>query len=245
MYAYCDNNPLNMLDPTGLWNDTDFDFQFVSKGGNHFVVEITRDGGREVIATSTTLELMSDAVKYLMDSGYFTQEWLEEQDGWKLSGEKESVFWYLQIVNKLGGGFDYAKLEEFGVKIDFRQKMSKVGLQYAPKTKLIRWSPDIIYWPPGKTPPLYFSMKDAPVKILAHELQHAWDHYSGANTIDYTSHFEYSEKNAVRTENIVAMTLIDLTPLAYGIPANHTREDYIRLGGYPIDEPPPIPPWVH
>lgn len=40
----------------------------------------------------------------------FTDEWLAGQIGWKLSGENELTFWYLQAINKLGGGFDYEKM---------------------------------------------------------------------------------------------------------------------------------------
>jgi len=85
-------------------------------------------------------------------------------------------------------------------------------------------------------------MRDLPVKALAHELQHAWDDISGAN-MSITSHYDYSEKNARRTENIIATSLIGLAPRAYGIPDEHKNEDYMRSGAYPTNMPPPPPPW--
>lgn len=121
--------------------------------------------------------------------------------------------------------------------------MSQVGLQYDCSKDQVRWSPNIIWYSPsGEQAPLHFTMRDFPIKALAHELQHAWNDIEGANPyID--SHDVWDQKDAIRTENIIGMALIGLAPRAYFIGDGHTPADYIRPGGFSIEEPRPKPPW--
>ena len=117
MYAYCGNNSLSWVDPYGMEAGLDFTLDASSSGWRFTVTVISGSETAEIYGPET----IWDAIHILRNlDSLFTDEWMKKQDGWKLSGENEELFWILQVINKLGGGFDYGALEEFGVTIDWQ-----------------------------------------------------------------------------------------------------------------------------
>jgi len=172
----------------------------------------------------------------------FTDNSLSSEEGWKLAGGDRLTWFYLQAIDLLGGGFDYAKLEEYGVRIAHAPvQMNQWDPRYNGDLNLVLWN-SMVSWNSagGEEMPLWAA--NLTITTLTHELQHAWDDISGANFL-IDSHDSYTEMNATRTENIVAMSLIGLAPKAYGVPEKHKAEDYIRPGGLAITGPIRRPPW--
>jgi len=236
-YTYCGNNPTNFLDPFGA---VSFSMSEIEEGdGAGILIRFTVYDDEDNELKHYDACGVSDGVAWLTGlDDIFTDEWLSGQIGWKLSGKDELTFWHLQATNKLGGEFDYAKLEEYGVIISRKEQLSQLGVRYLHRDKEITWSTNITWHPTGETPPTWFAMRDVSIRALSHELQHSWDDISGAN-LDIYSHATYSHKNAIRTDNITTMWLINfLAPKAYGNP-----EDYLVSGGFSIAEAAPKPPW--
>jgi RHS repeat-associated protein len=253
-YAYCRNNPTNYADPSGALS---WDMKAITEGGgagNLIRFTIYADGGSEI--RHYDANGVDDGLRWLCDQDdIFTDAWLGEQVGIKMAGD-ELTWWYLQAINKLGGGFDLKALENAGfhiVRQEAHLKMSETGLN--PWTRTIHWSAKgfKLPWWIGSLP--WQTMRDGPVTYLAHELQHAADQLSGANMFGDTENPDtdawWSQLNAIRTQNIVAMNLIDLAPKAYKIGTwkvwpftKWKKEDYLRDGGWDIGEPAPTPPWA-
>mgnify|MGYP005654343063 CR=1 FL=1 len=117
MYAYCGNNSLRWVDPYGAEAGPDFAL-VASISEWRFLVTVTIGSDTQTI---NCVESISGAIQTLSNlDSVFTDEWMESQPGWKLSGENERLFWTLQVINKLGGGFNYGDLEDFGVTLDYQ-----------------------------------------------------------------------------------------------------------------------------
>jgi RHS repeat-associated protein len=251
LYAYCGNNPTNRLDPTG---NASFQMSEVTEGdgaGTSIRFTVYADDGVTVIRHYDACDIDA-GLRWLRDlDDIFTDEWLSTQDGIKMAGD-ELTWWYLQAINQLGGGFDLKAMEQAGYHILRRLvplKQEETGLD--PRSKTIYWSAEGVSWPWWRAKENWESMRDGAVAYLAHELQHAADqmagcNFSGSEEIRFSNAW-YSHQNAIRTQNIVAMNIIDLAPTAYHIGERHwygfkwKKTDYLRPGLFSIDEVPSLP----
>ncbi|MHC4678905.1 MAG: RHS repeat-associated core domain-containing protein [Planctomycetota bacterium] len=253
LYAYCANNPGNLIDPSGT---VSFSFSEVPDGplaGNGIRCTVTDDNGKETIHDACDFSGWLDWISGQDD--IFTDEWMKEQAGWKLSSEDERTFWYLMAINELlggadGDGFDYAAMAAAGVRIAKQKQINAFGnirqprntwVNFDQRTKKIHWSENIVWNDPSPTPD-WFSMKGQGQGIygLAHELQEAENHLDGADLVSNRIHGEWSHEDAIRTENLLRRKFMALQPIRYpGV----IRRRYYRPGGHPIGRPRGRPPW--
>jgi len=262
-YAYCGNNATNYVDPSGCLSFTmstvpdpeigaGIYIRFTVHNDDGSIAQYQDESGNWLDAIYDACGV-GDGCRWLRGlDDIFTDSWLLKQDGWLLAGD-ELTFWYLQAMNKLGGGFDLKALEAAGYHI-VRQSVALASDEYGldPWTKTIIWSAESLKTPWWRVAEPWETMRDGPLTYLAHELQHAADQLGGANLftnqqVPETDAF-WSQMNAIRTQNIVAMRLIGLAPKAYrigewGIPRvwKWKPEHYLRIGGFNVDEPSPTP----
>jgi RHS repeat-associated protein len=257
LYTYCRNNPLGYTDPSGTvaWS-----MSKIEKGehaGEWIRLNITDKDGKQFF---TDVKDVNAVIAKLCEMGnIFDQEWMEAQAGWKLAHEDETLFWYLQMINKLGGGFDYAYMESKVTitdvvsklkggngkdKVTWRGQLScEFGPSLGPVEKRwarVSWAAGISYVRPALKDlvevPLWWSFDGIDLTTLAHELQHAEDWLAGCSIVEMGPD-GWSQENAIKTENRIRGNRYDLTPKAFTEP----KSAYMRPGGNP-EGPMPIGP---
>jgi hypothetical protein len=178
---------------------------------------------------------------------WFTDDWMKEQAGWKLSGQNESTFWYLQAVNKLSNGaFDYAEMDKAGMTITDQvipghgsgavDRATEVYFNGVTKRKwpfgtyrtgTIAWAPHTT-WDVEPTVPLWRSIDGGDTVVsLTHELQHAQDWLT--HKVNSEADRQAAEMRAIARGNLVIGAIYRLTPKKYDKPL----EAYMRPMRYP------------
>jgi len=258
-YAYCGNNPLGRVDPSGLEyvfldledEDDPLTFAWIDESGN-----ITKSWTFKNLAAWA---LWADNNKRL-----FPDSWKENQPGWKLSRKwinesqtpfsNDDFFWSLQALMFLDNDMIdvIEEIEEYmgkerNVKIRYNDRWRDKwgygynGYTYEGDTITLYWNPAWTQYgsSTGVDNPRH-QWFDFPALVgLAHELSHADDFLTGGKrNMDTKS----TELNAMRVENGVRLAFVNKVPgcahilprPGYGPDHTDITWDEYRSGNYPV-----------
>jgi len=211
LYAYCRNNSLNYVDPSGLetvYSILDLDHEEAISGMLTFARIV--DG---VIKQTWDFKDIDDWYKNVYNRVFAKdKDWeKEEQWGWILSGnihedstikDRDWIFWRLQAVVYLGGSTL--------LTVENAEEPVSICIGSDNHYDYIN---NIVYWAPSRDR-IYRGSKDwykvPPLAMLAHELTHAADDAYGGmemtwdpKTGKYYPSSAKAEPWAMKTENIV------------------------------------------
>jgi len=226
LYAYCRNNSLNYVDPSGLttwYSILDLDHEKAISGMLTFAR--IKDG---VIKETWGFKDIDDWCDNVYDMVFSNdKDWKKtEQYGWTLSGnihedstikDRDWIFWRLQAVTYLGSGIVWT--------VDNAEEPVSICIGSYNHYDYIN---NIVYWAPSRDR-IYRGSKDwykvPPLAMLAHELTHAADDaYGGMEMTRNPKTGEYypdpakAEPWAMRTENYIRNAFNNKIPGAKYVP---------------------------
>jgi len=213
LYQYCANNPVNMVDPSGLlipgWNsNTYFGFLPLSdEASNGKITFALFDGNGNYVRTLWQGDSVNEWLTWAKDHPDFgcpkMGSDITNRIGWKLSGGNTDVFWFTQLLLALGYNSNTMRLiEERGVTIN-----TSKSDRYNSETNTVYWNhkcTSVVYDVEEEmTDEDRRNWHECPsVCILAHELNHAYtDVFCGLWPAKTDEEMLWLENQAVAEEN--------------------------------------------
>jgi RHS repeat-associated protein len=240
-YAYCGNNATNTTDPSGLgsFGFLAMDDPAATAGMLTFAI-YSDDGSIWRTFAYGSLEEWMDDVKSGAFDRFFSEEWKENQAGWKLSGGDEDVFWQLQTLIFLCGDQNFSsdpenswlsvadwisEIENAETTVTLKAWPGAVmpaNVGYNVLSHEVSYYPDATSVDGGGSRAWHTFPGLA---ILAHELEHAHQHVVEGYNPAALRHRKRAEQGAMRVENLIRHAFYTKVP---------GWEDLVPRPGYSI-----------
>jgi len=203
-YAYCGNNPVGRVDPSGLLSK----HEFLYPGEEGYVegqlnLSYWIDGERQWVRSFNNLD---DFYDWASNDENFTDVWVMSQPGWGLSGGDESIFWSIKALEFMGSfsPIEISIMEDEGWTIfnNSQREEDFGGSANGYRGTTIYWDPEEEFFRAEGAEARHWNNYPA-LAGLAHEMGHAWDLVYKCET---------TQKSAIRRENRARYACYRLLP---------------------------------